>query len=391
LSPITDKSALLAECDKCVMCGLCLPHCPTYTLTLDENESPRGRISLVRALLRGDIASNDKLDAHLQHCLVCRACEHMCPSKVKYGQIIDGIRQQQPAPLPMVVTDKQQLQSLNRKICWYQNSGLQKIVRKFHLLGNGELAYKEKLLPAASRQRPWAPRYPALSAKKGEVQLFTGCISNSLDHKSLRAAVNVLSRLGYDVIVPAGQNCCGGMHLHKGHSEQAKLLAQANQAAFVDNIPVISLHSGCNASLVETLQAPLMDVCDFLVKENITPDYAPLEKRVVVHSPCTKRNVLRSGNNVVQALSAIPQIELVELPTSLSCCGAAGSYMLDFADMAAAIREPVLEAIKHTRADILVTSNIGCAMHLQAGLREQGIHIELFHPVEIIAKQLPVK
>lgn len=374
------------------MCGLCLPHCPTYNLTLDENESPRGRISLVRALLLGAFENNPKTSLHLEHCLLCRACEKVCPSGVEYGRIIDGIRAGQAATTSSVtlsVTDKRGLLRLNHLLWWYQKSGLQKLVRGLHLLGNTALARKENLLPTISRQQAWAEHYPARVTKRGQLQLFTGCISNSLDHRSLRDAVAVLTQLGYDVSVPSTQGCCGALDLHRGDTPAFTALAADNSAAFNDSTArIISLHSGCTATLRDHVKNDVLDVCDFLVKEGIAPAFQPLKKRVVVHSPCTQKNVLRSANNVSRILQTIPGLELIELPATLSCCGAAGSYMLDFPEQADAIRASSIEAISAANADILVTSNIGCGMHLAAGLRKAGLHLDVMHPVELIAMQL---
>jgi len=371
------------------MCGLCLPHCPTYKLTLDENESPRGRISLARALLLDQLESSEKTSEHIAHCLVCRACEKMCPSGVRYGKIINGLRaydcdnvKSQPSPL----TKKQYTQKLNHKIWWYQQSGVQKLVRSLGLLGRGQLARKESLLPKIAREQAWAEHYPATTSKKGQLQLFTGCISNSLDHKTLRDAVRVLNHLGYDVNVPLAQECCGAIDLHRGNKDAAEKFSEENRNAFEkSNDSVISMHSGCSASLVDYLQNNILDVCDFLIQENITPTFKPLQKRIVVHTPCSKKNVMRNGENVMRVLSTIPGATVVELPATLTCCGAAGQHMLDFPAQADAIREPSIEAIMSAEADILVTSNIGCSMHLQAGLRKTGMKIEVLHPINLIA------
>lgn len=372
------------------MCGLCLPHCPTYSLTLDENESPRGRISLARALLAGNIEPNAKTLQHLEHCLHCRACERMCPSGVNYGGIIDAARTFNPRELPLAVTDKQQLAKLNHWLWLYQKTGMQSLVGGLHLLGNGTLARKAALLPRITRQQPWAERYSTVTKRRGNVQLFTGCVSNSLDHSSLRAAVSILTQLGYDVDVPAEQGCCGALDKHNGNAEKAGKLAKANRRAFSADCPVISLHSGCSAALVESTDKTVMDICDFIIAHNLSPRFSELQKRIAIHTPCTKKNVMRNSSNVAAVLSTIPGADVMELPLALSCCGAAGSYMLDFPSEADAIRAPTIEAIRETGADILVTSNIGCAMHLQAGLREQAIKIDMMHPAELLAKLLQV-
>lgn len=340
----------------------------------------------------GELESNAKMQQHLAHCLVCRACEDMCPSGVRYGRIIDGIRQHQYSDsekLPLPVSDMDQLLRYNRRLWWYQKSGLQKLVRGLHLFGNSSLARKESLLPVITRQQTWKEHYPVSSSRKGEVQLFTGCVGNSLDHQTLRDALKVLNQIGYDVSVPPAQACCGALDQHSGNQQGAESLAEKNRSAFEHHeIPVISLHSGCTTTLSDSMDNRVMDVCDFILHEKLLPEFSPLNKRVLVHAPCTKKHALHSAENVSRVLETIPGLDVTNLPADLPCCGAAGSYMLDFPTQADAIREPSIKAIRDADADILVTSNIGCAMHLQAGLRQAGIHTRIMHPVSLIAEQL---
>lgn len=387
------NAAILSEADKCVMCGLCLPQCPTYQLSLDENESPRGRIALARALLSGALPGSAATQRHLDHCLVCRRCERVCPSGVRYGRIIDAVRREHPLP-PDDTFDPgsaQQLRRLNRLAWGFQHSGLRWLFNHLGAPVSKRLRRLLKLLPDVELQQDWQAQYPADPAR-GRVQLFTGCVTNSLAQPSLRAAVRVLNACGYTVDVPATQACCGALALHAGDAEGAARLAQQNIAAFDPALPILGIASGCTATLAEYedasgFRAQVQDICAFLARQAL-PALQARPQHIAVHTPCTQRNVLREEQAVFDLLDQLPGAEISPLPEVASCCGAAGRYLLDFPEQADAIRQPTVEAILALQADVLVTTNLGCAMHLQAGLREAGSRIEVRHPVDLIAAQL---
>lgn len=394
--------------DQCVMCGMCLPHCPTYHLTRDEAESPRGRISLIQGLSSGRLPHSSALDAHLDHCLACRACEAVCPSGVRYGEIITGARTvftKPRAPTPThrlarwagtIILDRQRLYRYGRLLRLMQRSGLPRWARRLGL--RGRLARMATLLPPLPRVTPWRAHSPAEGETRGEVALFIGCISDLAERAALHAAVKLLNRAGYGVHVPSAQTCCGALHLHRGDRATAETLARRNVAAFQQRglDAIVAVSSGCGATLGDyarsghALGAPLRDVSDFL-DSIIQPDslaFAPLPKKVAVHDPCTLTHVLRKDKAPHALLQRIPQIELIPLPDARRCCGAAGSYMLTEPAMADALRAEKISALAALKPDILVTSNIGCALHLRAGLAAAGLNIQVLHPVELLARQL---
>lgn len=392
------------------MCGMCLPHCPTYHLTRDESESPRGRIALIQGMVKERLPLTPRLENHLDHCLGCRACEGVCPSGVPYGQIIDGARayirehhSEPPAPtlLDRVAGDRGKLRLLGRALRLYQRSGLQRLARATGLtraMGQDRL---EALLPPLETQPDWREYYPAQGKARGEVALFIGCFADLTDRTTLNAAVHVMTRLGYGVHVPAAQTCCGALHLHQGDAATAHNLAQSNIEAF-DTLQVdaiITTASGCGATLAEypalglaSLKAPVRDISDFLDSISWPEEIslAPLPKTVAVHDPCSLTHVLHLARKPYHVLERIPAIKLQPLPDNRRCCGAAGSYMITQPEMADRLREEKIEALRSLNADILVTSNVGCALHLRAGLTAAGLNMEILHPVALIARQLQV-
>ncbi len=398
---------LSTELDRCVMCGMCSQHCPTYQLTADENESPRGRIALIAALNSKQLDADAHLQTHLKHCTGCRACEAYCPSGVRFGTIMNEAK----ALLPNLPAPSMPSPQTIRWLRLYQRSGLQKITRASGLLKPLGLAQKENLLPHIPDTPDWRSYYPAKPGIShcGDIALFTGCIANIFDREALDASRRLLNALGYGVHVPPTQSCCGAMALHNGQADEATALSQQNLDAFskLDIQAIVHTASGCTAHLSEySQQLPeeqgfvnkIKDISQFL-NELEWPAHlsiAPLHKTVALHTPCSLQNVLRQADAPRQLLQRIPKLEIVPLVQSTRCCGGAGQYMLEQADFARQLREQTLDALNHIslmkkarqKIDTLVTSNLGCALHLAAGLRERGQAIVVTHPVALLAKQL---
>ena len=399
---------LINATDRCVMCGMCLPHCPTYQITRDEGESPRGRIALIQGLANGRLAPTTRVEDHLEHCLGCRACEAMCPSGVAYGEIIDGGRallhqqgKSEPRPrlLYSLVPRPRRLRLFGRTLRLLQLSGLQALARGIGLTRALGLARLDALLPRLAPLPSWRDYYPPAGRHRGEVALFLGCFADFADRPALNAVVRLLTRLGYGVHIPPRQTCCGALHLHQGDRYIAQHLAECNTAAFnglrVD--AVIHAASGCGATLTEyprndfpRLTAPVYDISTFLAMNPWPEDavLAPLPKRVAVHDPCNLSHVLRQAGAPYQLLARIPELESVALPDNRRCCGAAGSYMLTQPDVADRLRDDKIEALRALDAQILVSSNPGCALHLRAGIKAAGLNIPVMHPIELLVAQL---
>jgi glycolate oxidase iron-sulfur subunit len=406
---------ILQGTDRCVMCGLCLPHCPTYGETRHEADSPRGRIALMRALESDRLPAQDALVKHLDGCLGCRACEAVCPAGVPYGELIDATRarlhedhQRRLNPV-RPFTNVLVKQHWSRRLAYwillgYQRLGAQKIAHDSGLLKLTGLARAESLVPQLDR----APRKPVpttVDPNRGRVALFTGCIAEIFDRETLAAAERVLRRLGYDVEIPKRQTCCGALHLHDGAMDTALGLMKRNVRAFdLSGIEaIISTATGCGVQLAEYAQHlddPAVqrlverhtDICQFLVGRGWSKSLRlkPLRAKVAVHTPCSQTHVLRQPGRARELLARIPGIGLIELPDNALCCGAAGSYMLREPKMADDLLAPKIAALKTLRPHFLATSNIGCALHLKGGLRRAGLKIEVLHPVALLDRQLEI-
>ena len=397
-TPRLSKQDLLQLADQCVKCGYCLPHCPTYAKTRHEADSPRGRIALVQGWLTGRLEMTPRLAAHLDGCLLCRACEPVCPSLVAYGRLTDGVRARRQAEAPFwrrflkrswlgALSSARVMDALGRFASVYVGTGLARLVETGRLVRIRAVAAHHRLLKTlAVTARPVA----AHPIDEADLDLFVGCSGASTQGGAIAATRMLCERLGLRVRIAAESVCCGAMQRHNGFPEAADR-AREQCARVHGRRPLVGVSSACVAELREHPElARTWEVCDYLDRqtwpETLVP--APLRQRVLVHEPCSHRRQLGGNAAVYRLLARIPDLEVTPMPDNDRCCGAAGTYLLQQPDMAAALLDDKLAHIRDLKPDIILTTNPGCALHLLAGVRESGLDIEVRHPVELIARQL---
>lgn len=380
---------LIVEADRCVACGLCLPHCPTYRKTGSEADSPRGRIQLMRAVAQDILPNNERFKQHIDLCLSCRSCESACPNSVNYGALADSSRalymQKNSLGLKLAkpLIRSRYLAYLFTWPLWLlQRLGLQALLQR--------LSSKARMLPQIEKPVRWKTFYPATAPHKGAVSLFLGCASNALDSETLTASIYVLNRLGVDVHVPAGQTCCGGIARQAGDHAEAAALINKNAASFDRNMTILTTASGCGAGLQDYLpQQKVQDISAFLAACDWSDiQVTPLKQRIFVQDPCSLRNVLKSEKSVYSLLKKIPAADIQALPGNSQCCGGAGAYVITQPDMANKLLDDKLNAVIANDVTILATSNIGCSLHIANGLRAQNLNVRVMHPIQIIARQM---
>jgi glycolate oxidase iron-sulfur subunit len=365
--------ALLALADRCVQCGLCLPHCPTYRLDRAETESPRGRIALARAFVDGSIAPTPVADAHLDHCLGCRRCEPVCPAGVRYGELL-------------VETRSRQRQ--RRGARWSQRA-IEWLAARPALLDRLLGVYRV-LYPLVPRPLPRPPARVRIDDARADVDaprvaLFRGCVARRYDAGVHAALARLCRAAGFAPVMPSEQTCCGALHAHAGNLDAARVLALRNRVAFADDVPVLSSASGCHEALADALDghAPVRDACAFLLEHASALRFRPARMRVALHVPCTQRAVVKSDRALRALLARIPELDVFELPDT-GCCGAAGTYMFEQPERARALRQPLLDALAGSGATMLLSANIGCRLHLSNG----DPPIPVRHPLEFLAEHL---
>lgn len=382
-----------AATDLCVKCGLCLPHCPTYRLSRDESESPRGRLALLQGWADGKLETTPALLAHVDNCLGCRRCETACPAKVPYGRLLDEFRAQQPPQREWMgrwarrlLANPSQRQWLARGIHRYNHAPGQRWLRRFLPSALEGLAH-------ATTPQPLAAFYPAQGQETARVALFVGCTGNWLDADALFAAIGVLTRLGIAVSIPPQQSCCGALHWHAGERSAAEPLLENNRKSFHGADTLIAFASGCGDFLAEhgQLQAKAMDINAFLATL-AWPEQArlnPLPVQVALHTPCSLNKRWSDPAAPAKLLGRIPELRLTELPAQPGCCGAAGTYALSHPNWAQHLRDELLDSLRDKQPDYLASCNIGCANHLRAGLAARGLATTaVVHPIQLLARSL---
>ena len=395
--PDADPAAQIrAIADTCVKCGLCIERCPSYRVLQREQDSPRGRIALADAMARGQLSPDDPgALAALDRCLNCGTCTRVCPADVDYARLIDLTRATFPAPQPVA----------RRGARWLTRH--RNVLRALRPVARvaARSALLRRVLPnatplrdalaACSAERDDTPVQaftPAIGPRRGSVALFRGCVAGVLDADTQQAAVRVLVRLGFDVHAPGGDHCCGAFDRHHGYATQATERAGHARTRYraLPVEQVLGTVTGCHAQLRDAVFAgtslPFDDLFGFLDRDAVLPtlSHRPVPRRVMLHVPCTQRDVQGDEAAVMRVLARIPDLDVVRLPEEPACCGAAGTYFVDHPQVANALRAERVTQIEAAATNEVLTSNVGCRMHLAAGLIAAGSAAAVVHPITLL-------
>ncbi|MBF0218355.1 MAG: (Fe-S)-binding protein [Gammaproteobacteria bacterium] len=393
------RQQLLAGSDRCVLCGLCLPYCPTYQRSRCEGESPRGRVTLIQALLSGQIEVSSAAIKPLDNCLLCGNCEAFCPSQVPYAMLLDTLRsalvrsgkKSRPWLLRGLLAGVRQPRVMQRLARWGGRYRRSAVYQWLQVRLPSAIALRHQQIPVAGEAVLQA-NYPAIGASGGRVVLLRGCMGDAFEQQTLHDSVTLLTRLGRQVILPPAQ-CCGALHQHNGEAAQAaQMLAALRQQLVVEGAAqkiesVLYSVGGCHGQYRQLQhEFPLQDLISYFANIDLAPlKLQPTALRVAVHEPCSSRNLLKNSLLIYRLLAQIPAITLLPLSASRYCCGAAGSFMLTDPQAAALYRAPYIEEIQQLAPDLVVTPNLGCQLHLYAGLS----HLPVLHPVSLLCRALP--
>ncbi len=385
---------------QCIKCGFCLESCPTFLITGDESQSPRGRITLSREanrLGRWDQATHEALES----CLGCRACETACPSGVQYGKILELAREATTKEHGRAIR-KPFLNALTQPNLARLQFGLAGL-----LPGGRPPAILSQLLSGELPQAD-APRLPSpapwpaleehdLPPVKGEVYMLEGCVMRVLYPDVNEATERLLRRIGYRVRkVNAG--CCGAMHAHSGYLAEAESRAQSLAQAMPDDLPIIINSAGCGSTIreyggvigvgLEGFAARAKEVSTFLLEHGLADAlrHSPGLPGMVAtyHDACHLLHGQKVKDPPRALLGAIPGLSLVPLPESDLCCGSAGTYNIFQPTKARTLLERKWANVESTGAGVVVTGNPGCQAWIAQAAREHGQVVEVRHTLDVL-------
>jgi len=418
-SPILGAIPVYEDFSRCVHCGLCLNHCPTYRLWHLEADSPRGRIRQMLLVQQGELPVSEGFVDHIDKCLGCRSCESACPSGVSYGMLVEHARArieqdyQRPWFTRMarnlvyrrLLPYPERIAMAARLLRVYQRSGLQAAARATGILKLLGVAERDRLLPPVDRQFFFdrlGKTYPAQGTRRARVAFFAGCVANVTFTALNEATIRVLTANGCEVVVPGGQFCCGALPAHAGVRDVARDLARRNIAAFAagDFDAVVTNAAGCGSTLKEyahlfTPDEPeyaaaagfgknTRDVTEFLAALGLSASLKPVQARVTYQDSCHLLHGQKIREAPRQLLRAIPGVELVELPFADICCGSAGVYNVTQTEAALDLLAEKMSFAKSTKAQIIATANPGCLLQLRAGTEIHHTGQEVLHVIELL-------
>lgn len=422
---VTDE--LLAAC---VHCGFCIPVCPTWDILREENDSPRGRLYLMRAEAEGRVQADGAFSLHLGRCLGCRACESVCPAGVPFGHLLERARARIPPRPEAHWWERWMLEALTTPrgarvtyavARFLRSSGVANVLGRL-LPGNAGRALRllSASRPTFARTRAAAVGTPGtwVELHDGEVPttearsyvLLAGCAMEGLFGHVHDATRRTLARAGYREVEAPGQVCCGALHAHAGLLDEAREQARHNIRMFesVECEWIVTDSAGCGAGLkdypawladdsewrdrAEALAARVKDVTEILAEAVTNSDgalgsslgVAPPGGRVGYDAPCHLLHAQGVRDDPLVLLGSLPGFEVEALPSSDRCCGGAGMYNLVQPDLAALILAPKLAEIQRGRYDWIATGNPGCIMYLGAELMRVGDRTPVVHPVELV-------
>ncbi|HUE56329.1 MAG TPA: glycolate oxidase subunit GlcF [Candidatus Udaeobacter sp.] len=407
--------------EKCVHCGFCLPVCPTYVLWGQEMDSPRGRIYLMKLATDGGAEMNPKWVSHFDSCLGCMACMTACPSGVDYGKLIEATRAQIERNTPRsrvekfhrrfvfeIFTRPDRLRKLRLPLLAYQRSGLQAVLRASGLLKllPKKMQALESLMPKLVKSESVAEVTPAVGTKRCRVGLLLGCVQREFFPQVNAATARVLAAEGCEVVAPPAQPCCGALLVHAGEEmaaiELAKKTIDAFESANVDAI--VTNAAGCGSNVKEyghllrddpdyadrakIFASKCKDISEVLAGIEPRTQRHPLNLRVAYHDACHLQHAQGVRSQPRALLSAIPGLELAEIPESAICCGSAGIYNLVEPEAAKELGDRKAQLIAPLKTGVVATGNPGCILQIQSSLARQGQKTPVVHFIQLLDASL---
>jgi len=375
-------------------------------VTHKEEEGPRGRIAIMRAIVEGHLEITPDAVQHLDNCLLCEACSNVCPTGVQMERMGIAFREtlaaQSPRPRPLAARiafrwlfgDLSHFRLLARLMWLYQRSGVQWLARHLGILRLLRMRDMEALLPTLPG-RFVVPR-GQLVGQGPKVQVFVGCIMSTAFAPTTEATARLVAAFGSQAELTRSQVCCGALQAHSGDLSHARALARENLFAFGDGDETIVVNAaGCGAMLkhynqllpddpqAEHFARRVKDVSEFLAERQPTRPPRQLDLTLTVQDPCHLLHAQGIAAAPRQLLRAIPGLKLTEMAEREICCGSAGIYNVSHPKMSADLQRRKCANIAATQCDVVVTGNPGCFVQIQSGLASK---IRVRHIVDVLAE-----
>lgn len=400
------------ELMNCTRCGFCLPSCPTYIETgQDEVHSPRGRIALMKGLVDGVIEPTDDIKRSIDMCLGCRACEPVCPSGVQFGHLLEQARDAiyqtneqsflekttRSFAFNQLFPHQNRMRNVTSLVGVYQRSGLQTVAHKTKLINlvPKDLRAMEKVLPKVPKRKQMRGRpteVAAIAPRRKRVAFFSGCLMDTMFLQTNDATIKLLQYAGCDIVIPKTQACCGALHGHSGERDRAMEMAKRNIAAFEDEAVdyIITNAGGCGAFLNDyehllqedpewqsratDFSGKIKDISSILVELQFDQVDLQVDDQIITYQDSCH---LKNGQNTFMEprtlIEAIDGATYVEMNDAGRCCGSAGIYNIVESEMSMQILDYKMEQAKQTAAKTIVTANPGCLLQMKLGIEREGL------------------
>ena len=413
---ITDDAPSEDDLYKCVQCGFCLNACPTYLETGLEAESPRGRLTLMKAVNEGRVGMTPTVTRHWDLCLQCRACEVACPSGVPYGRIMMATRAEMKSRVKRPLRERfarevgfnrllprpKLMRTFGKITRFYQRSGVRDITKKIGVMKAlpKRYTYLDESLPTMGEDffqadgRVVKPIGPI----KARVALLGGCVMSMMHADTMNATLRVLVHNGFEVHLPAEQGCCGSLNMYAGERATAREMAANNTSALLSLNPdaVVSSSAGCGSTMkeygelldgdemAEELASKTRDIHELLAEYGWQAPTGRIKSKVVFQDPCHLLSTQRISDPPRALLRSIPGVEVVEMAEPTVCCGSAGTYAISQRDMSMRLGDRKARNIVASGAGYMATGNPGCALQLTNALGRAEADVEVRYVVDLL-------
>ena len=413
---ITDNAPSEDDLYKCVQCGFCLNACPTYLETGLEAESPRGRLTLMKAVNEGRVEMTPTVTRHWDLCLQCRACEVACPSGVPYGRIMMATRADMKSRVKRPLRERfarevgfnrllpkpKLMRTFGKMTRFYQRSGARDITKKIGVMKAlpKRYTYLDESLPTMGTNffeadgRVVKPK----GRIKARVSLLGGCVMSMMHAETMNATLRVLVHNGFEVHIPAEQRCCGSLNMYAGERTTAREMAANNISALLSMNPdaVVSSSAGCGSTMKEygellhgdddadELASKTRDIHELLAECGWSPPSGRINAKVVFQDPCHLLSTQGISDPPREILKSIPGVELVDMAEPTVCCGSAGTYSITQRDMSMRLGDRKARNIVASGASYMATGNPGCALQLTNALGRAEADVKVEYVVDLL-------